>query len=79
MNKHVYIFFIQSSAVGVSYMFGFLVLVLSAVGFFFGSNAQKVCQSLQGPDYEGFTNVRSLSQLYFFHIRINVYRTVDSR
>ena len=64
INMHVYFCLIQSSAVGVSYIIGFLVLVLSAVGFFFGSNAQKVCQSVQGPDYEGFTNVRSLSQLY---------------
>ena len=47
----------QYSAVGVAYLFGFLVLVLAAVGFFFGSNAQKVCQSLEGPEYEGFANV----------------------
>jgi hypothetical protein len=44
-------------AVGVTYLFGAMVMVLSAFGFFFGSNAQKVCQSLEGPEYEGFANV----------------------
>ena len=51
--------FSYCSAVAVAYVFGWMVMVLSAVGFFFGSNAQKVCQSLEGPEYEGFINVRS--------------------
>ena len=45
------------SAVGVGFVFGCMVMILSAFGFFFGSNAQKVCQSLEGPEYEGFANV----------------------
>ena len=57
VHVHVVSFYFQCSAVGVAYLFGFLVLVLAAVGFFFGSNAQKVCQSLEGPEYEGFANV----------------------
>ena len=44
-------------AVGVAFVFGCLVMIMAAFGFFFGSNAQKVCQSLEGPDYEGFENV----------------------
>lgn len=57
VHVHVVFFYFHCSAVGVAYLFGFLVLVLAAVGFFFGSNAQKVCQSLEGPEYEGFANV----------------------
>ena len=41
-------------------MFGCLVMVMSSFGFFFGSNAQKVCQSLEGPEYEGFTEVETI-------------------
>ena len=44
-------------AVGVAFVFGAMVMILSALGFFFGSNAQKLCQSLEGPEYEGFANV----------------------
>ena len=52
---------LRCSAVGVAYLFGCVVMVLSAFGFFFGANAQKVCQSLEGPEYEGFANVRLIT------------------
>ena len=39
------------SGVGLTFLFGFLLLVFSALVFFFGANAQKVCQALEGPDY----------------------------
>jgi len=32
-------------------------MVLATIGYFFGTNAQKVCQSLASPDYPVFTNV----------------------
>lgn len=48
---------LYNRAVGVAFLFGCLVMIMAAFGFFFGSNAQKVCQSLEGPDYEGFQNV----------------------
>jgi hypothetical protein len=51
-------------AVGVAFVFGCLVMVMSAVGFFFGSNAQKVCQSLEGPQYEAFENVVDNQELW---------------
>ena len=42
---------------GFTFVFGLLLLVLAVIGFFFGANAQKVCQSLEAPDYLAFTNV----------------------
>ena len=43
----------------MAFLIGCLVMIMAALGFFFGSNAQKVCQSLEGPEYEGFENVSS--------------------
>jgi prominin 1 len=51
-------------AVGVAFVFGCLVMIMAAFGFFFGSNAQKVCQSLEGPDYEGFENTLDNEELW---------------
>lgn len=51
-------------AVGGAYLFGCMVMVLSGVGFFFGFNAQKVCQSLEGPEYEGFVNIVDNQELW---------------
>lgn len=45
------------SGVGLTFLFGFLLLVFSAVVFFFGANAQKVCQALEGPEYPLFSEV----------------------
>ena len=46
------------SGVGLTFLFGFLLLVFSAIVFFFGANAQKVCQALEGPEYPLFSEVR---------------------
>ena len=53
-------------AVGVAFVFGCLVMILAAFGFFFGSNAQKVCQALEGPHYEGFENVSYIPYSGYF-------------
>ena len=48
---------IPCSGVALTFLFGFLLLVFSAVVFFFGANAQKVCQALDGPEYPLFAEV----------------------
>ena len=51
-------------AVGLTFAFGLLLLVLATIGFFFGANAQKVCQSLEAPDYLAFTNIVDNTELW---------------
>lgn len=48
---------IPYSGVAVTFLFGFLLLIFSAVVFFFGANAQKICQALDGPEYPLFSEV----------------------
>lgn len=46
------------SGVGLTFLFGFLLLVFSGIVFFFGANAQKLCQALEGPEYPLFSEVQ---------------------
>ncbi|XP_064382780.1 prominin-1-like [Halichondria panicea] len=43
-------------SVGCTFIFGFILLLLSTIFFFLGSNAFKICQDIQGPDYPAFAN-----------------------
>ncbi len=43
--------------IGTAFLFGFFLLLLSAIFFFFGANSLKICQAVQGPDYELFAQV----------------------
>ena len=54
----------------MAFVFGCLVMIMAAFGFFFGSNAQKVCQSLEGPHYEGFENVSRQKCLMLYRFSI---------
>ena len=45
------------SGVGVTFLFGFLLLILAALTFFMGANILKSCQAMEGPGYEFFTEV----------------------
>lgn len=46
------------SGVIVTFVFGFILLILCAIFFFFGSNAQKLCQAVEAPNYPVFEQVR---------------------
>ena len=45
------------SNVGLMFLFGFVLLILASLAFFFGSNMQKICQAIEPSEYELFTRV----------------------
>ena len=51
-------------SVGCTFIFGFILLLLSTIFFFLGSNAFKICQDIQGPDYPAFANVSVIPTYY---------------
>ncbi len=62
------------SGVGLTFLFGFLLLVFSGVVFFFGANAQKVCQALEGPEYPLFSEVCSLHvNIYHQNVSFHIF------
>lgn len=57
---HVNFKFLLHSTVYLTFLFGFVLLILAALAFFFGSNLQKICQAIEPPEYEVFTKVSLL-------------------
>ena len=51
--------FVRVSGRGVclTFIFGFVLLIICCIFFFLGANAQKICQSLGGPQYSVFRQV----------------------
>ena len=41
----------------MTFVMGSLLLILTALMFFFGASAQKLCNSIEGPDYPLFAEV----------------------
>ena len=39
------------------FLFGFVLLILSCLAFFFGANMQKICQAIEPSEYELFARV----------------------
>ena len=54
-------------------MLGFLLLILSALMFFFGASAQKVCNSVEGPNYPLFAEVSLMHADSFFFLSLLYY------
>lgn len=57
-----------NSDVGLTFFFGFVLLILAALAFFFGSNMQKICQAIEPPEYEVYKRVNHAARR-FLNIR----------
>ena len=52
-----HVHFAPCSGVSVTFLIGFLLMILAALMFFFGAGAQKICLAMEGPGYPLFTEV----------------------
>jgi prominin 1 len=43
--------------IGLMFLFGFVLLILSCLAFFFGANMQKICQAIEPSEYELFDRI----------------------
>ena len=53
-----------NSDVGLTFFFGFVLLILAALAFFFGSNMQKICQAIEPPEYEVYKRVNHAARRF---------------
>ena len=51
------IFVSSYSGVTITFVLGSLLMIIAALMFFFGASAQKLCNSLEHPNYPLFTEV----------------------